>query len=157
MARLVNWKEAAGVVTVVAVLLGLPLVLWQWREHKLKHHPADTKVITLTAIADRGIWTQDEIVGWNYWWKKPARAENIPLQQGDRVVMRLRSVDVLHSFAIPLLRLGPVDVPSGHTVQVEFRADRPGTLTFLCWQVCSPEHQNLRGRFVVQGKGQDSW
>lgn len=29
------------------------------------------------------------------------------------LVMRLRRVDVLHSFAIPLLGIGPVDVPAG--------------------------------------------
>lgn len=159
MLRKLNWKETAGVVTILAILVGVPAVLWQWRHHVLHHHAADTKVVMLTAIADRGIWTQDEVVGWNYWWKKPTRAENIPLQQGDRVLLRLRSADVLHSFAIPLLRFGPVEVPSGHTVQVEFRADRPGTLTFLCWTMCSPEHQNLHGRFLVQGNGNenDSW
>ena len=65
------------------------------------------------------------------------------------MALRLRSADVLHTFAIPLLRLGPVDVPAGHTVELEFDADRAGTLTFLCWQVCSPEHGHLRGRFLV--------
>jgi heme/copper-type cytochrome/quinol oxidase subunit 2 len=40
---------------------------------------------------------------------------------------------------------------------LEFRADRPGNLTFLCWQVCSQRHQNLHGRFVVTGTAQDSW
>lgn len=47
-------------------------------------------------------------------------------------------------------RLGAVDVSAGHTVEMEFDADRPGVLTFLCWQVCSPEHSKLRGRFVVE-------
>lgn len=152
-----NWKEAAGVTAVMAVLIGLPLVLWQWRHRVLYHHPADTKVIMLTAVANPGMWTRDEILGWNYWWQKPTPVEDIALQQGDLVRLRLRSADVLHSFAIPLLHLGPVEVSSGHTVQVEFRADRPGNLTFLCWQVCSPEHQSLHGRFVVQGNEKDSW
>ena len=121
-------------------------------------YPPGTKVITLTAVANGGIWTQEEIVGSSYWWKKPARAEEIPLNQGDHVVLRLRSVDVLHSFGIPLLRLGPVDVPAGHTVEVEFNAERAGVLTFLCWQVCSPEHPKLRGRFVVKaGKSEEAW
>ena len=42
------------------------------------------------------------------------------------MVVRLRSADVLHSFAIPLLRLGPIDIPAGHTVDVEFDATDPG-------------------------------
>jgi len=63
------------------------------------------------------------------------RAEEIPLNQGDHVVLRLRSADVLHSFAIPILRRGPVEVPAGHTVELEFDADRAGSLMFLCWRL----------------------
>lgn len=145
-----TWREAAGVLAVVAVLVGLPLLLWYWRASvSANHHPPNTKIITLTAVADGGIWTHDQIVGYNYWWKRPTRVNEIPLQQGDHVALRLRSVDVLHSFAIPILRLGPVEVPAGHTVEVEFDADRAGVLTFLCWQMCSPEHPKLRGRFLV--------
>ncbi len=154
-----TWREAAGVLAVLVVLVGLPLLLWYWQAVALAHrYPRDTKVITLTAIANGGIWTQEEIVGVNYWRREPKRAEEIPLNQGDHVVLRLRSVDVLHSFAIPILHLGPVEVPAGHTVELEFTADRAGVLTFLCWQVCSPEHSKLRGRFLVKAsKAEETW
>lgn len=133
------------------MLVALPAVLWYWESVALPHRYAPgTKIITLTATADGGIWTQDRIIGYTYWWRKPTRTEEIPLNQGDHVVVRVRSADLLHSFAIPLLRLGPMDVPAGHTVEVKFVADRPGVLTFLCWQVCSPDHNRLRGRFVVK-------
>jgi heme/copper-type cytochrome/quinol oxidase subunit 2 len=157
--RALNWKETTGVLAVLLVLLGLPLVLWHWRVAVVTHrYSPGTKVITMTAVADGGIWTLDEVVGYNYWRKKPTRVDEIPLNQGDHVVMRLRSADLLHSFAIPLLHLGPVDVPAGHTVELEFTADRAGVLTFLCWQVCSPEHPNLRGRFVVKGRDkEEAW
>jgi heme/copper-type cytochrome/quinol oxidase subunit 2 len=149
-----KWKEAAGVLTVVLVLIGLPLLLWYWKVVILAHrYPPETKVITLTAVARDGIWTEDEVVGYNYWRRKPTRIEEISLNQGDHVVVRLRSVDVLHSFAIPVLHLGPVEVPAGHTVEVAFDANRPGGLTFLCWQVCSPEHAKLRGLFLVKDSG----
>jgi heme/copper-type cytochrome/quinol oxidase subunit 2 len=154
MTRSMSWKEPVGVLAVVLVLVGLPGLLWYWRAVALPHrYPPGTKIITLTAVADGGIWTQDEVVGSNYWRRKPARTEQLTLNQGDHVVMRLRSVDVLHSFAIPLLRLGPVDVPAGHTVEVKFNAERAGVLTFLCWQVCSPDHPGLHGRFLVKGNG----
>ncbi len=159
MSKNMKWKELAGVAAVVLVLAGLPLALHYWRAVWMqRHYPPGTKFITLTAVARDGIWTEDNVVGYNYWWKKPTRVEDIPLNQGDHVVVRLRSVDVLHSFAIPLLHLGPVEVPAGHTVEVEFDARRPGPLTFLCWQVCSPDHQSLHGRFVVKGNAkEDSW
>jgi heme/copper-type cytochrome/quinol oxidase subunit 2 len=154
-----KWKEAAGVLVVLVVLLGLPLVLEYWRTVGLTHrYPPNTKVIKLTAIASGGIWTQEEIVGYNYWWRTPSRTEKILLNQGDHVVVLLHSVDVLHSFAIPLLHVGPVEVPAGHTVEVAFDANRPGELTFLCWQVCSPDHSKLQGDFLVKGSAkEESW
>jgi heme/copper-type cytochrome/quinol oxidase subunit 2 len=151
-----TWKEIAGVLAVFLVLVGLPIVLWHWRNvTSVRRYPTGTKIITLTAVAKGGVWTQDNVVGLSYWWHKPVRVGDIPLNQGDHVVVRLRSVDVLHSFAIPLLRLGPVDIPAGHTVDVEFDATDAGALTFLCLQVCSAQHPGLHGRFVVNGNGQE--
>jgi heme/copper-type cytochrome/quinol oxidase subunit 2 len=159
MTRSTNWKEALGIFAVVMMLVALPLGLWYWRTGVVPHrYPPGTKIIALTAIANGGIWTQEEIVGYNYWWRKPSRTEGIPLNKGDHVVVLLHSVDVLHSFAIPLLHVGPVEVPAGHTVEVAFDANRPGELLFLCWQVCSPEHSKLQGNFLVKSSGkEDSW
>ncbi len=150
MNKTMKWKEAAAVLSVVLSLVGLPLLLWHWKAvASVDHYAPGTKLITLTAVADGGYWTEEEVVGHNYWRGQRTRTEGIPLQQGDHVVLHLRSADVLHTFAIPLLRLGPVDVPAGHTVEMEFDADRAGTLTFLCWQVCSLDHPHIRGRFEV--------
>ncbi len=156
-----KWKEAGGVLTVLLILAGLPVALWYWRSRALPHRfPPGTKLITLTATAQGGIWTEEPIVGYNYWWRNPARTEEIVLDQGDHVVVRVRSADVLHTFAIPILHIGPLDVMAGHTVEVSFVANRPGVLTFLCWQVCSPEHSKLHGRFRVKpraGGEEESW
>jgi heme/copper-type cytochrome/quinol oxidase subunit 2 len=154
-----KWREAAGVLVILAVLVGLPLLLEYWRTAGLAHrYPPNTKVIKLTAVANGGIWTQEEIVGYNYWWRTPSRTEKILLNQGDHVVVLLHSVDVLHSFAIPVLHVGPVEVQAGHTVEVAFDANRAGELTFLCWQVCSPDHSKLQGDFVVKGSAkEESW
>lgn len=160
MARTITWIEAAGILAVIVMLVGLPLLLRHWQVSMLPHHyPTNTKIISLTAVAKGGIWTQDEVVGANYWWRTPSRAEEIPINQGDHIVLRLRSADVLHSFAIPILHRGPVEVPAGHTVELEFDAERAGSLTFLCWQVCSPEHGNLRGHFMAKATkaAEESW
>jgi heme/copper-type cytochrome/quinol oxidase subunit 2 len=151
MARKTIWKEVAAALVVLLTLVGLPPLLWYWKASVVPaRYPPGTKIFTLTALADGGIWTQEEVVSHNYWRRKPVRAPDIALKQGEHVVVRLHSVDLLHSFAIPILRLGPVDVPAGHTVEVEFDANRAGALTYLCWQVCSPEHPKLRGRFIVE-------
>ncbi len=160
MARNITWIEAAGILAVIVILVGLPLLLRHWQVSMLPHrYPPNTKIISLTAVAKGGIWTQEEVVGANYWWRTPTRAEEIPINEGDHIVLRLRSADVLHSFAIPILHRGPVEVPAGHTVELEFDAERAGLLTFLCWQVCSPEHGNLRGHFMAKATkaAEETW
>ncbi len=159
-----TWKERAGVLGVALVLIGLPLALWYWQAASVPNrYPPGTRVIHLTAVADGAMWTTEEVVGHNYWWRTPERVSEIEVNLGDHIVLRLRSADVLHSFAIPVLRLGPVDIPAGHTVELEFDADRAGTLTFLCWQMCSSEHPKLKGKFIVHGneaeeeEDEESW
>ena len=144
--------EAIAWLSLAVTLLGVPWVLWDWRDANLAaKYPEGTKVFTLTAIAKDGIWTLEDVNAQNYWRKDFERVPEIALQKGDHVVVRLKSVDVLHSFAIPLLRIGPIDVPAGHVKEIEFDADRSGNLAFLCWQVCSSDHEKLKGRFVVEG------
>jgi heme/copper-type cytochrome/quinol oxidase subunit 2 len=148
------YKEAAAVVTVMLVLAGLPLLLWYWRSVAVPHRYAPgTKVIHLTAIADGGIWTQEQVVGYNYWWKNPARAEAIPLTQGDHVVLLLHSSDVQHSFVMRDLNIGPVSVPAGHTTEVKFDAPGGSVLNFLCMQVCGHEHSHMGGSFLIGERG----
>jgi heme/copper-type cytochrome/quinol oxidase subunit 2 len=144
-------KEMAGVASIAVMLLAFPLLLWYWQEVAIPgQYPPGTKVIRLTAVAEGGLWTQDRIVGWSYWWKKPKRVEEIRLTQGDHVLLLLHSPDVHHSISIPELRIGPVPIPAGHTVRVEFTADQPGEINFMCVQVCGKDHSKLAGRFVVQ-------
>ena len=148
--------EWAGVAGVVLVLILLPLALWYWTVVTVPgRFPEGTRIIRLTAIADGGIWTTESVAGHNYWRVAPERVNEIEINEGEHIVLRLHSVDVLHSFAIPVMRLGPVEVPAGHTVDLEFDATRTGRLTFLCWQMCSPEHPKLKGHFIVHGEESD--
>ena len=140
-----------GVASVVLMLLAFPLLLWYWQAQIVPgQYPPGTKIIRLTAVAHGGLWTQDSVVGSTYWWKKPRRTQEIRLTEGDHVVLLLRSPDVQHSISIPELRIGPVPIPAGHTVKVEFTASQPGELNFFCVQVCGPDHSKLVGRFLVE-------
>ena len=152
MTRKAICKEAAAVLAVLLVLAGLPLLLWYWRGVVVPaRYAPGTKIIHLTAIANGGIWTQEQIAGYNYWWIKPTRAHELSLTQGDRVALLLHSPDVQHSFAVRDLHIGPVAVPAGHTVEVKFDVDSPTVANFLCMQVCGRDHSRLEG-FVRVGK-----
>lgn len=141
-------ERLAAVVTMFA-LLGLPAALLAYKQIYLHHKFAGARVVTLTAVASDGVWTEEPVVGVTYWRRHFSAVPEIHVKEGDRLVLRLASADVLHTFAIPALKIGPIDVPAGEVREVTFTAGRPDTLLFLCWQVCSPLHGKLQGRIVV--------
>ncbi len=131
------------------ILIAVPLGLWGYQRLYLPHKFVGARVITLTALASDGVWTQEQVAGTNYWRRHFSPTPQIDVQRGENIVLRLASADVLHSFAIPVLNIGPIDVPAGEVREVKFTAEQPGTLLFLCWQVCSPVHGKLQGKIVV--------
>lgn len=94
-------------------------------------------VFHLTGIAKPGMWTLDNVEGWNYWWRKPRRFSEMKVNKGDTVLIFLTSADVQHSLKIPAIGIGPIEVDPGHRKEVSFVADRAGSFPFLCGTVCS--------------------
>ncbi len=144
-------NDGIPVLVTLFILIALPLALFGYKQIYLPHKFNGARIITLTALATDGVWTQELVAGENYWRKRFSPTPEIQVKQGETVVLRLASADVLHSFAIPLLNIGPIDVPAGEVREVKFTAEQPGTLIFLCWQVCSPVHEKLRGKILVIG------
>jgi hypothetical protein len=143
-------REVAAVAAVLVVLVGLPLALWYWRAVAIPaRYAPGTKIIHLTAIADGGVWTEDPVVGINYWWRKPAPANNISVAPGTHVVLLLHSSDVQHAFVMRDLKIGPVPIAAGHTAEVSFDAGAAGALNFICMQVCGRDHNHMAGSFLV--------
>ncbi len=91
----------------------------------------------ITGVAKPGMWTLDSVEGWNYWWRKPRRFSEMKVNKGDTVLITLTSADVHHSFKIPAIGIGPIEVDPGHSKVVSFVADRAGSFPFLCGTVCS--------------------
>lgn len=146
-----NLSERIAVTATLLTLLGLPIALLGYKQFYLPHKFSGARIITLTALASDGVWTQEQVRGTNYWRKHFLATPEIQVKQGETVVLRLASADVLHSFSIPALNIGPFDVPAGEVREVQFKAEKPDTLVFLCWQVCSPVHGKLHGTIVVLG------
>lgn len=150
MSRDAIFKETAAVAAVLLVLAGVPLLLWYWKAVAVPaKYPPGTRIIHLTAISDSGVWTEQPIAGYNYWWKDANPVNSIRLAQRERVVLLLHSPDVQHSFAMRDLHIGPLAVPAGHTVEVKFETDADRVLDFLCVQVCGRDHTRMKGSFLV--------
>ena len=116
--------------------------------------PKHAQIITIYGIAKGGIWTRERVTSFNYWWKKFERAEEIPIRDdGTPIIFRVTSTDVMHSFAIPLYRIGPYDIKPGEFKEIELKTDKELVSTgFLCWQYCDKYHEHMKGRLVVLPK-----
>jgi cytochrome c oxidase subunit II len=76
----------------------------------------------------------------------------------DRIVdLRLRSIDVIHGFFIPGMRIKQDAIP-GMTGHIEFTPTKPGSYPILCTQVCGLGHYRMQARLlVVPQAAYDRW
>ncbi len=101
-------------------------------------HPADPLAVTVT--------------GQQWWWRveypssqpslQVTTANEIHLPVGRPVLLRLSSVDVIHSFWIPNLQ-GKMDLVPGRTNAMWLQADTPGIYYGQCAEFCGAQHAHM--------------
>lgn len=72
---------------------------------------------------------------------------HLPVDQPYEVLMR--SMDVLHNFAVPEFR-AKMDMVPGMVTNMWFEPTRTGNFEVVCMQLCGMAHHAMRGRVVVQ-------
>jgi cytochrome c oxidase subunit II len=80
---------------------------------------------------------------------EPAQIE---VDEGDRVVLRVRSVDGPHGLAIKGFKVKAQVPEDGSVITLEFVARKPGVFEFACNEYCGPGHARMRGSLVVKAK-----
>jgi len=75
-------------------------------------------------------------------------SSTLVLPAGREVDMRLRSLDVIHGFFIPGMRIKENTVP-GLVLHIHFTPVVTGTYPILCSQVCGMGHARMQARLVV--------
>jgi len=84
-------------------------------------------------------------------------SSELVLPVGREVDLRLRSLDVMHGFFIPEMRLKQNAVP-GSTLHVHFTPERTGTYAILCSQLCGLGHYRMQAALrVVSPEDYDAW
>ena len=77
----------------------------------------------------------------------------IKVNQGDTVIIRLRSADVSHGFYIEGYDIGTAIINKEgwpNEKVLKFKADKPGVFTFRCNVTCGPYHPFMTGKLIVQ-------
>jgi cytochrome c oxidase subunit 2 len=78
--------------------------------------------------------------------------EVLEVDEGDRVVLRMRSSDTAHGLAIKEFKVKK-DLPdTGEVITVEFVAAKAGNFKMECSEYCGKGHSKMRGRLIVRPK-----
>lgn len=76
----------------------------------------------------------------------------IEVDEGDRVIIRVHSVDTAHGLAIKEFKVKKGVPDSGEVVEVDFVAAKAGTFRMECVEYCGKGHSKMRGQLVVRPK-----
>lgn len=75
--------------------------------------------------------------------------KEIRVKQGERLKLRVKSVDVDHGFALSAFGIDQT-ISAGKETVIEFVADRKGEFPFFCSVYCGEGHSGMRGKLVVE-------
>ena len=143
--------EMISTLLVLATLAGVPL--WALREESRATEVPDEenlRVITLTAVADGGIFTFEDVVGHNYWRRQPEVARP-RVRVGETILFRLKSADVTHGFSIPELEVGPIYIEPGFVTELRFEPKESGEFLIQCTARCGCCHEEMFAILEVRG------
>jgi cytochrome c oxidase subunit II len=120
---------------------------------------AGIAIPTVKMVFDTNTFPKDALTitttGHRWWWQfgydgTPVQTANeLHIPSGEKVVLQLTSVDVIHNFWVPELAGKIYAIPGRHN-RLLIEADQPGTYFGQCAEYCGTSHANMRIRVVVQ-------
>jgi cytochrome c oxidase subunit 2 len=104
-----------------------------------------------------------EVTGKQWWWEYDylddgfATANEMHIEAGTWVHLKLTSADVIHAFWVPRA-FGKRDATPGRSYPLTFKVDEPGTYEGQCAELCGESHALMGIKLVVHPKeGGDSY
>jgi cytochrome c oxidase subunit 2 len=151
----VRWMVAAGIVVPVVVLLPILVITMQTLAAVTLPSRSVAHVDAPPAPGELVV----EVTGRQYWWEVRYRnvtpqlefetANELRIPVGQRVVVRLRSKDVIHSFWVPGLQ-GKMDLVPGRTNAIVLTAGQPGVWRGQCAEFCGVQHAKMAFTVVAE-------
>jgi plastocyanin len=148
----IKQQEYWALLITIIVMLGLPLLLVSYSPANLGSD--EIRIINLTGVMKNGVWTEDRVTALNYRWGdfKPAA---IRIAEGEEIILRLTSADVIHSFYVPELNPEPIYIEAGHIEELHLTSTKTGIYRYYCVTVCGDCHYSMQGLIIVGSPPQD--
>jgi cytochrome c oxidase subunit 2 len=167
--RLSTYLEGGVVVAEVVLLFGFALPVWGELRDNL---PAETEAVVVHVVAEQFAWNihypgPDGVFGRRdaglvdtavnplgldredtYAKDDITTVNELHLPAGRPVLVQLSSKDVIHSFALPVMRVKQDAIP-GLTIPVWFQPTRAGEFEIACAQLCGIGHYRMRGYLTI--------
>lgn len=122
------------------ILIFLALFWWTGRLY-VEQYRMPEDAIPVDVVAKQWMWKAEHKSG-----VREINELHVPV--GQKVMLRLTSIDVIHSFYIPEFRVKRDAIP-GHYTTMWFEATKPGEYALFCAEYCGVDHSRMRGRVVA--------
>ena len=129
----ISWMLIPFVMTLVFFVLGSRLFSEQ------KNPPANA--MQITAIGRQWMWKFQHPGG-------QSEINDLHVPEGQPVVIRMISQDVIHALYIPALRIQMDTIPGRYT-DIWFKADKTGAFHLFCSEYCGTDHSEMDGTLTI--------
>ncbi|MGH9333379.1 MAG: cytochrome c oxidase subunit II [Vicinamibacteria bacterium] len=126
--------------TVVPFAISFGLLVWGMDVYMTFYDPP-SDAVEVTVVARQWMWKFQHPGG-------QAEIDELHVALGSRVMVRLASEDVIHSFFVPAFRVKQDAVPGRYT-RIWFEATRVGEYHLFCAEYCGSKHSRMVGKVVV--------
>ena len=120
----------------------LTLIFFVWGARLFSEQnnpPADA--LQITAIGRQWMWKFQHPGG-------QSEINDLHVPEGQPVVIRMISQDVIHALYIPALRIQMDTIPDRYT-QIWFKADKTGSFHLFCSEYCGTDHSEMGGTLTI--------
>ena len=120
----------------------LTLIFFAWGARLFSEQnnpPADA--LQITAIGRQWMWKFQHPGG-------QSEINDLHVPEGQPVVIRMISQDVIHALYIPALRIQMDTIPDRYT-QLWFNANKTGTYHLFCSEYCGTDHSEMGGTLTI--------
>ncbi|MGF1553263.1 MAG: cytochrome c oxidase subunit II [Paracoccaceae bacterium] len=126
--------------SIPTILIFLGLFWWTGRLY-VEQYRMPEDALPVDVVAKQWMWKAQHPSG-----VREINELHVPV--GQKVMLRLTSQDVIHSFYVPEFRVKRDAIP-GHYTTMWFEATKPGEYALFCAEYCGVDHSRMRGRVVA--------